>query len=351
MPGTKDNALKDKTMRAALLHGVRDLRVERAPRPERAPDEVLLRVRAVGVCGSDLHHYLEGAIGSTKASQPFILGHEFAAEVIEGGPLAPGTLVAVDPNRSCGACEWCAAGYPNLCPNVRFAGVPPYQGALAEYITARPDELVALPEGFDAATAALLEPLGVAIHALDLARLKPMESVAVLGAGPIGLLIMQVARWCGAGHMTVIEPLEYRRELALKLGADAAVSSWEEAKALTDGRGVDVVLEATTSPLGPQHAAEAVRIGGRMVLVGIPEGDQFTLNASLVRRKGLSIKLSRRMGHVYARAIQMVRRGQVDLGAMMTHRFGLEGTPEAFALQADYKDGIIKSVVYPFGDD
>lgn len=342
-------------MRAALLHGVRDLRVEEAPLPERAADEVLLRVRAVGVCGSDLHHYLEGAIGSTKASEPFILGHEFAAEVVEAPEetpeLAPGTLVAVDPNRACGNCEWCEAGYPNLCPNVIFAGVPPYQGALAEYITARPDELVPLPEGFDAATAALLEPLGVAIHALDLARLRPMESVAVLGAGPIGLLIMQVARWCGAGQLVVVEPLEYRRDLALKLGADAAVASWEEVKTLTDGRGVDVVLEATTSPLGPQHAAEAVRIGGRLVLVGIPEGDQFTLNASLVRRKGLSIKLSRRMGHVYARAIQMVQRGQVDLGAMMTHRFSLEGTPEAFALQADYGDGIIKSVVYPFGDD
>jgi len=342
---------KGKTMRAALLHGVRDLRVEEAPLPERAADEVLLRVRAVGVCGSDLHHYLEGAIGSTKASKPFILGHEFAAEVVEGGVLAPGTLVAVDPNRACGSCEWCEAGYPNLCPHVKFAGVPPYQGALAEYITARPEELVPLPNGFDAATAALLEPLGVAIHALDLARLRPMESVAVLGAGPIGLLIMQVARWCGAGQLTVVEPLEYRRELALKLGADAAVGSWEEVKAMTDGRGVDVVIEATTSPLGPQHAAEAVRIGGRLVLVGIPEGDQFTLNASLVRRKGLTIKLSRRMGHVYARAIQMVQRGQVNLEAMMTHRYSLEGTPEAFAVQADYQDGIIKSVVYPFGDD
>ena len=210
---------------------------------------------------------------------------------------------------------------------------------------------MALPEGFDAAAAALLEPLGVAIHALDLAHLKPMESVAVLGAGPIGLLIMQVARWCGAGQLSVIEPLEYRRKLAVKLGADAAFASWEEAKAATEGRGADVVLEATTSPLGPQHAAETVRIGGRLVLVGIPEGDQFTLNASLVRRKGLTIKLSRRMGHVYGRAIQMVQRGQVDLKAILTHQFGLEGTPEAFALQADYGDGIIKSVVYPFGDD
>ena len=338
-------------MRAVRLHGVRDLRVETAPKPERAEGEVLLKVRAVGVCGSDLHYYTEGGIGTARTTEPFILGHEFAAEVVEGGDLPPGTLVAVDPNRPCGACEWCREGHPNLCPNVEFAGVPPYQGALAEYITARPEELVALPEGFDAATAALLEPLGIAVHALDLAHIKPMASVAVLGAGPIGLLIVQVARLCGAGQLIVVEPLGYRRDLAVELGADVAVASHEEIRALTDGRGVDVVLEATTSPLGPQGAAEAVRIGGKLVLVGIPDGDAFTLNASLVRRKGLTIKLSRRMGHVYERAIQMVQRGQVDLKALMSHTLGLEGVPEVFAMHADYRDGVIKSVVYPFGDD
>jgi L-iditol 2-dehydrogenase len=336
-------------MKAALLHGVRDLRLGEVPVPERSSDEVLLKVRAVGVCGSDLHHYLEGAIGSSRATEPFILGHEFAAEVVEGGPLTPGTLVAVDPNRSCGRCEWCSAGHHNLCPHVQFAGVPPYQGALSEYITARPEELVTLPPEFDAATAALLEPLGVAIHALDLARLKPMASVAIIGAGPIGLLMLQVARWCGAGQIMVIDPLAYRLELAASFGADVTASSREAIHHSTDGRGVDVVLEATTSPDGPQHAAEVARIGGRLVLVGIPEGDQFTLNASLVRRKGLTIKMSRRMGNVYPRAIQMVQRGKVALAPLVTHRFDLEQASEAFEVHADYRDGVIKSVIYPWG--
>ncbi len=340
-----------KSMRAARLHGVRDIRVEEAPRPERAEDEVLLRVRAIGVCGSDLHYYLEGGIGTDKPTEPFTLGHEFAGEVVEGGDLPPGTLVAVDPARPCGHCEWCHEGYPNLCPNVQFNGVPPYQGAMAEFITARPEELIELPKGFDAATAALLEPLGVAIHAVDLARLRPMTSVTVLGAGPIGLLIMQVARWSGAGQLIVVEPLAYRRDLALKLGADVAVATWEDAKPLTDGRGTDVVFEATTSPEGPRHATEAVRIGGKVILVGIPEGDQFTLGAGVVRRKGLTIKMSRRMGHVYPRAIEMVQRGQVDLQAMMSHRFSLEDTPTAFETHAEYRDGVMKSVIFPFGDD
>ena len=336
-------------MRAARLHGIRDLRVEDVPDPVPAPGEVLLAVRAVGVCGSDLHHYLEGSIGALVSPDPFILGHEFAAEVLEGGPLPPGTLVAVDPNRSCGACEWCRDGHTNLCPEVRFVGVPPYPGALAEYATARPEELIPLPPGMDAATGALLEPLGVAIHALDLARLRPMASVAVLGLGPIGLLLLQVARACGAGRIVAVDPLAYRCEVASELGADAVATAVAGVTEATDGRGVDVVLEATNSPLGPQHAAEAVRVGGSVVLVGIPTGNAFALEAALVRRKGITIKMSRRMRHVYPRAIDMVQAGRVTFAPLVTHRFDLDGTPAAFELQADYRDGVVKSVVFPDG--
>ena len=336
-------------MRAVRLHGIRDLRVEEVPDPVPAPDEVVLAVKAVGVCGSDLHHYLEGSIGAIQSEAPFVLGHEFAAEVLEGGGLPPGTLVAVDPNRSCGSCEWCRDGHTNLCPDVRFTGVPPYPGALSEYVAARPEELVPLPEGFDATTGALLEPLGVAIHALDLARLKPLASVAVVGLGAIGALVLQVARMCGAGRIVAVDPLSYRRQLARELGADAVAADAAGVLDVTDGRGVDVVLEATNSPDGPQHAAEAVRVGGRLVLVGIPTGNRFAFDAALVRRKGLTIKMSRRMRHVYPRAVQMVQAGKVRFDPVVTHRFDLAGTPEAFALQADYLDGVVKSVIQPGG--
>jgi L-iditol 2-dehydrogenase len=338
-------------MRAVQLFGVRDLRLGSVPDPQPKAGEVLLKVQAVGVCGSDLHYYLEGGIGSSTVQEPFILGHEFAAEVVERGALPAGTLVAVDPNRSCGRCEWCQKGHPNLCPNVQFSGVPPYPGALAEYITARPEQIIPLPDGMDAATGALLEPLGIAIHALDLARLRPMESVAILGAGPIGLLLLQVAQHCGAGEIVVIDPLLYRQQVASNLGASAVGGSPATVLEHTHGRGVDVVLEATNSPLGPQHAAEAVCIGGRLVLVGIPEGDQFSLSAGLVRRKGLSIKLSRRMGHVYPRAIRMAQQGKVNPHAVVSHNFGLAQTPEAFTLQASYQEPALKSMVYPWGKD
>lgn len=332
-------------MKAARLHGVKDIRVEAAPDPTPQADQILLATRAVTVCGSDLHYYLEGAIGSDRPNEPHILGHEFAAEVIEDGPLPKGTLVAVDPNRACGTCEWCVEGHPNLCPNVQFSGVPPYHGALAEYVVARPEEVVSVPESFTPSDAAMLEPLGVALHALDLAHLRPLDSVGVVGCGPIGLLILQVAGVSGAGLRIAVDPVAERRELALALGAEHAFASVDEAKDALGSRGMDVVVEATDAQRGPEDAAHLTRIGGKLVLVGIPEGNRFSMDAALVRRKGLTIKMARRMGHVYPRAIELVQRQLVTFEPLVTHRFGLDDAAKAFAMQADRADGMIKSCI------
>ena len=338
-------------MQAVRLHGPGDVRVEsvEAP-PASANGQVRLRMRSTGICGSDLHHYREGSTGDNVPDSPLVLGHEIAAEVppesADALGLAPGTLVAVDPAHPCGACEWCERGHPNLCPHVEFKGVEEHRGGLAEYLMAYPDEVIPVPEDFDADTAALLEPLGVAIHALDLAELCPMDSVAVLGAGPIGLLCAQVAQVAGAGTCYVVDPLSYRTEVAADLGADdvatdhAAIDTW------TDGRGVDVVLEATNDPAGIEDALDSVRIGGDVVFVGIPEGNEHTLTASTARRKGVTVKWARRMGHVYPRAIRMVEDGCVAVDPLVTHRFPLEEGPEALALQSRYDDGIVKAVVY-----
>jgi len=334
-------------MKAARLHGVKDIRVEAVPDPIPEADQILLATRAVTICGSDLHYYLEGAIGSDRPSQPHILGHEFAAEVIENGPLPKGTLVAVDPNRACGTCQWCAEGHPNLCPNVKFSGVPPYHGALAEYVAARPEEVVVVPASFSPSDAAMLEPLGVAVHALDLAHLRPLDSVGVVGCGPIGLLILQVAAASGAGLRVVVDPIAERRELALHLGAEHAFATVDEANDVLGPRGVDVVLEATDAQHGPEDAVKLTRIGGRLVLVGIPNGNRFSMDAGLVRRKGLTIKMARRMGHVYPRSIELVKRAQVTFAPLVTHRFSLGETPQAFALQASRANGVIKSCIEP----
>jgi L-iditol 2-dehydrogenase len=184
---------------------------------------------------------------------------------------------------------------------------------------------------------------------MDLAKVEAGETVAVLGCGPIGLCLVQLARLAGAGRVYAADPADYRAAAAKRLGADEVGGAHTAVAGWTEGRGVDLVLEATNATLAFQHAAEAVRIGGRIVLVGIPEGDRYALGASLVRRKGLSVKLSRRMGHVYPRVIALAKERRVDLDSLVTHRLDLEAAATGFALQAECRDGALKSVVYPNG--
>lgn len=337
------------TMRAVRLHGPGDVRVESIPRPTPAEGQVPLRMRAVGLCGSDLHHYREGTTGGEVHDEPFVLGHEMSAAVTAESAdrlgMEPGTLVAVDPAHPCGQCEWCREGHPNLCPNVDFKGAVGHPGGLAETIYVHPHQAIPVPETVGAVGAALLEPLGVAIHAVDLAGIEVMDTVAVLGAGPIGLLIAQVARAAGAGQCAVVDPLAYRTAVAEQLGADRTATHHGALEAWTDGRGADVVIEATNAPAAFEHAVESVRIGGEIVMVGIPEGNGYSLPAAPARRKGVTVKMCRRMGEVYDRAIQLVATGRVDLAPLVTHLVPLEAAPEALALQSRYDDDVIKVMV------
>jgi L-iditol 2-dehydrogenase len=280
-----------------------------------------------------------------------VLGHELAGvvtpEIADKVRLPAGTLVAVDPAVPCGHCEWCERGDTNLCPNVRFLGYAPNDGGMAEYVAVPPAALHALPAGLDASDGVLLETLGVAIHAMDLAKPKLMETVAVLGCGPVGLLLQQVARLAGAQRVYAVDPVAYRARLAKELGADDVFDGFAGVQAATGGRGADLVLEATDSALGFEHAAKACRIGGRVVIVGIPEGNQYTLSAAEARRKGLTIKFSRRMPEVYPRAIALAQSGRVKLRPLASHHFDLARAGEAFALQAARADGIIKAIIHP----
>jgi L-iditol 2-dehydrogenase len=343
-------------MRAARLHGIRDLRLEDLPRPTPGPGEVLLEIASVGVCGSDVHYYLEGRIGSQVVTDPIIMGHEFSAWVAELGPGIEGLdirqLVAVEPGISCGECEPCQHGHPNLCPNVRFCGTPPIDGVFAEYTVMPTRNCFPLPPGFGPVEGAMLEPLGVAIHSVDLAHLKPGQTVAVLGAGPIGLLIAAVARASGASAVYMTEPLAYRRQFALDYIADAALDPHEkgtdvvaEIMRLTGGRGVDVAFEAAGASETPQQAAAVTRIGGKVIVAGIPADDTMTMNASTVRHKGLTIKLVRRMKHTYPRAIRLAQTGMVDVKSLATHTFPLERIAEAFEMVAAYDDGVLRAII------
>lgn len=336
---------------AAFIHGVRDVRIGEHETSSAGNDSILVEVAAVGICGSDLHYYKDGSIGSAEIKVPFIPGHEFSAKLLEDNELRGwrrGQLVAVDPAQPCHLCEWCMQGYHNLCPKVVFLGAPPHHGALTNKIVVPDSSVFVLPEGLSADQGAMLEPLGVCIHAIDLARPRLLEKVAVIGCGPIGLGIIQLLKRGDCGDIIAIDPQPHRTAMAKQLGADVVGDDIDAVSDATEGLGCHLVIEATNSPAGMGDAIKAARIGGRAVLVGIPDGNVYEpLTAADTRRRGLSIKFSRRMGDVYPRAIELVQKDQVDVDVMITHRFSLNETADAFAQQADESPGLIKSIVYP----
>jgi L-iditol 2-dehydrogenase len=318
-------------MKSVRLHAAGQVRLHEEPTPTPGPGESLVRVTAVGLCGSDLHWFTEGAIGDAGLAHPLVLGHEFA------GVTAAGQRVAVDPSIPCEQCALCHAGHPNLCENQRFAGHSDTDGGLREYL-AWPDRcLVPLPDAVSDAEGALLEPLGVALHAVDLGHIRAGMTVGVFGCGPIGLLVLQVARAAGASSVLVTEPLPHRLEAAARYGGQP----WTPASKLA----VDVAFECAGEQAAVDDAVHAVRPGGRVILVGIPGDDQTSFSASVARRKGLTLKLSRRMKNTYPRALRLVTSGQVDLRALATETFALEETPEAFA--AAQRRAGLKVVVTP----
>jgi L-iditol 2-dehydrogenase len=347
------------SMIGVRLHAPRTLKVEQLsePRPP-GKGEVLVRVDASGVCGSDLHMYIDAMIGDTKLKAPMVIGHEFAGTVLSTGDdplnehsvlLKPGMRVAVDPAQPCGACELCKRGHPNLCTSLHFCGLFPDGGCFCERMVVPANSCFPLPDDLDAEMGALLEPLGIALHAVNLAKVKPGESAVIIGAGPIGLLILEAAKQAKMAPIFVVEQLPWRLQLAEKLGGipidSARTNAREKLMIQTLGRGVDVAFEAAWADQSIQLAAEMVRYGGKLVLVGIPRDDQMVLNHSTARRKGLTLFMSRRMKHTYPRAIELVQNGLVDVKSIVTHRFPLAQTPEAFALNADYHDHVVKVVI------
>ena len=276
-----------------------------------------MRVTAVGLCGSDRHWFLEGGIGDAVLDRPLVLGHEFVG-TIESGSRA-GERVALDPAVPCGRCSICLGGNPHLCPELRFAGHGTTDGALRTSL-AWPERLAhALPDDLSDTEGSLLEPLGVALHAVDLAKARPGSTAGVFGCGPLGLLLVQTLRAAGVETIVASDPLPHRAEAAASLGATL------------ENREVDVTFEAAGDDAALADAMAAVRPGGRVVLVGIPEGDRTTFTASTARRKGLTLLLCRRMKPAdLPRAIRLAEAGEVELGGLVSGRFALSEWREAF---------------------
>jgi L-iditol 2-dehydrogenase len=332
----------------ARLHGRHDIRLHDEPRP--VPDasrgEVLLRITAVGLCGSDLHWYEHGSIGESVMQTPFVPGHELAG-VIEDGPRH-GERVAIDPADACGRCDLCLGGRGRLCPAMRFAGLAPTDGGLRQWIAWPAIRCHTLPPSIGDPVGALLEPLGVALHAVDLAGTRPDMTAGVYGLGPIGLSVVAALRAAGVTRIVASDLLAHRVAASRGMGASEALRATGRRTDPAASVPVDVAFECAGTNPALRTAIRAVRPGGRVILVGIPGRDRTTFVASEARRKELALLLCRRMeDRDLARAIDLVAAGDVTLDRMVTDRYPLAQAPAAFEALASRRGN--KVVVQPWG--
>ena len=301
-----------------------------------------------------MHYYLEDGCAGTSAVYPSVLGHEPAGEIVAVGAgvenLATGAMVAVEPALTCGHCEACRSGRANLCLNSKFLGGVQGPGLLREYAVVPAHNVLRVPAGMSLADATVVEPLAVLLHSLELARFEMTETVLVMGAGPIGVLGVAVAKIAGASRIIVADRVEHRLEAAREMGADAAVhidreSVRDAVMDLTDGLGVHVAFDAAGKPESINTALSCLRFGGRLVVIGIPSQQFVGVDLWQAMHQEISIHVQKRSNANDHEALDMLRRGQIDTQRLVSHRFPLRQGNKAFETIAQYSDGVIKAIV------
>jgi L-iditol 2-dehydrogenase len=341
-------------MRVAELISPKTFRLTEMPIAAPGPGEVQVRVEAVGVCGSDLHAYTEGAVGSTPNIYPMVLGHEPAGVIVKTGAgvtgLAAGDRGALEPALYCYHCEFCLSGHHNVCANIRFLSNPGHPGFFRELVNLPVVNFRLIPAGmpFDAAT--LAEPLAIAMHSLRLASIRPGETVVVIGAGPIGLMTIAALRTAGAGRIWAVEPLAHRRELALEIGAHAALEpeeAIEEIFRATSQRGADCAIDCAAGAETTNQAVMLARNAGRVAITGIHSTPNVSMDGSAMRRKELTIFNVRRSNHETDEALELLRTNFSWFAPVLTHARPIDRIDEAFDIASQYRDGVGKMIVRP----
>jgi len=340
-------------MRTAELIAPLTFRLGETPSEGPGPGEVQVRVGAVGICGSDLHAYGEGAVGGTPNVYPMVLGHEPAGTIVKTGPgvtgLAPGDRGALEPALYCYHCEFCLGGHHNVCANLRFLSNPGCPGFFRELVNLPVANFLPIPSGMSLDEATLVEPLAVAMHSLRLASIRPGETVAVV-AGPIGLLTIAALRASAARRIWAVEPVAHRRELARMVGADVALEPAEAVEEIlggTDRRGVDCAIDCAAQEDTTGQAIEVARRAGRVVLTGIHSTPFVSMNASAMRRKELTLFNVRRSNHESRPALELLEAHPDWFAPLLTHAREIDRIDEAFAIANAYGDGVGKMIVRP----
>jgi len=335
-------------MRAAVLRAPGDLVIEERPIPRAGPREVLVRVRAVGVCGSDTHYYEHGRIGRFVVEAPLVLGHEAAGEVTDRGPgvtrLVGGQRVSIEPGVPDLTCGQCLAGRYNLCPNMRFFGTPPVDGAFAEYVVVHEAFAHPVPASVGDDAAALLEPLSVGIWACMKARVTAGSRVLITGAGPIGLVSVAAALAFGATEVVVSDVNPVRLALAKELGATTVIDA-REASVTDLHRPPEVLLECSGHPPAIGEAIRALDRAGRAVLVGMG-GDEIPLPLSVIQEREIELTGTFRYAGTWPTAIALIASGRIDLDRLVTGTYRLDQVQQA--LTAGRRDQqSVKVMVHP----
>lgn len=332
-------------MKAAFLEKPGNIVLKEVEVPKCGEDDVLVRIKATGVCGSDLHYFKEGRVGANIVTEPHILGHESAGEIVETGGnvsnLQPGDRVTIEPGVPCLHCELCLSGRYNLCSSVRFLGAPPNHGTFREYI-AHPALFVhPLPEGVSFTEGALVEPFAVAYHALGKAGIKPGESVLIIGAGTIGLSCLQMVKIAGAAIVDIVDIDQYRLETAKKIGADNCVDA---AKGCVEENSYDCVIEAAGVPESYQLCVDSMKKGGRLVLVGMSNTPTKTDFMTMLRKEA-EVFMVYRYANCYKPVLKLLEAGKINSSAMVSHHYPLGEIQQAFMTAEDPSVDKLKIII------
>ena len=341
-------------MKVAVMLGIGKMGFEEREIPKVKDDEVLVKLEYVGICGSDLHYYETGAIGDYVVEPPFVLGHEPGGTVVEVGKnvkhLKVGDRVALEPGKTCGHCEFCKTGRYNLCSDVVFFATPPVDGVFQEYVAHEAELCFKLPDNVSTLEGALIEPLAVGFHAAIQGDAHLGQKAVVMGAGCIGLVSMMALKARGVSEVYVVDIMEKRLEKALELGATGVINGakddvLERVKELTDGAGMDLVIETAGTEITTRQAIHMAKKGSNIVLVGYSKTGEMTLPMSLVLDKELTFKTVFRYRHIYPMAIDAVAAGKVNLKGIVTDVFRLDEAQKAMDYSVNNKADIVKAVI------
>jgi L-iditol 2-dehydrogenase len=337
------------------LTGIRKMEMQEVPKPATLREhEVLIRMKRLGVCGSDIHYYTTGRIGSQVVEYPFTVGHEGAGlvEAVGAGVtrVKPGDRIAIEPAMPCRECGQCLAGRPHTCENLRFLGCPGQaEGSLSEFIVMPETSCFRIPEAMSYDEAAISEPLAIGLYAIRQSIPMQGATVGILGFGPIGMSVLLPARALGADRIYVTDKIQERLEIASASGAVVTGNPDREdvvAKFADAEPGLmDVVFECCGQQEAMDQAIEILKPGGKLMIIGIPEFDRWSFEADVARRKEITIQHVRRQNEALQPVLDMIEQRVIDAGGMATHRFPFHRAREAFDLVADYRDGVMKAMI------